>query len=101
MVQGTAAASAAGLKVAKAMKRSKRKRRSKTIPALGAAGLSLALANEASLAAKAATPDTMARASHEIVLHEDEIFDVSLTTYVFDKEKPGVFGSSGRLIRIS
>ena len=40
-----------GLKAGRALKRaSKRKRRSKTIPALGAAGLSLTLASEASLA---------------------------------------------------
>jgi hypothetical protein len=44
----------------------------------------------------------MTRVSHEIVLREDEIFDVSLATfYVFDKEKPGAFQSSRRIIRIS
>jgi hypothetical protein len=81
---------------------SKRRRRSKTIPALGAAGLSLTLANQASIAAAAPALDPMTRVNHEIVLREDEIFDVSLATfYVFDKEKPGAFGSGGRLIRIS
>jgi hypothetical protein len=69
---------------------------------LGVAGLSLTLANEASLAATVPPLDTMTRVSHEIVLREDEIFDVSLATfYVFDNEKPGAFGSGGRLIRIS
>jgi hypothetical protein len=80
-----------GLNGDNAVKRaSGRKRRTKAVPALGVAGLSLALASEASLAATALTlnpmtPDT--RASHEISLREDEIFDVSLATfYVFDKE---------------
>jgi hypothetical protein len=48
---------------------------------LGAAGLSLTLANEASLAATAPVLDAMTRkagVSHEIVLREDEIVDVSL-----------------------
>jgi hypothetical protein len=85
------------------MKRpSKRKRRSKTIPALGVAGLSLTLANEASLAATVPPLDTMTRLSHEIVLREDEIFDVSLATfYVVDKEKPGAFQSGRPIVRIS
>ena len=82
------------LKAGRALKRaSKRKRRSKTIPALGAAGLSLTLASEASLAATAPAFDTMTRkagVNHEIILREDEIFDVSLATfYVFDKERAG------------
>jgi hypothetical protein len=80
---------------------SKRKRRSKTIPALGAAGLSLTLANEASLAATAPVLDAMTRkagVSHEIVLREDEIVDVSLATfYVFDKEGAGAFRAGGAL----
>jgi hypothetical protein len=70
---------------------SKRKRHSKTIPALGAAGLSLTLASEASLAATVPALDTMAReagVSHEIILREEEIFDVTLASfYVFDKER--------------
>jgi hypothetical protein len=47
---------------------SKGKRRSKAIPVLGAAGLSLALASEASLASTAPALDTMTRnagLSHE------------------------------------
>jgi hypothetical protein len=82
---------------------SKRKRRSKAIPALGAAGLSLTLASEASLAAPAL--DTMTRQAgvgHEIILREDEIFDVSLATfYVFDKERAGAFRPGGRLIKVT
>ena len=90
------------LKAGRALKRaSKRKRRSKTIPALGAAGLSLTLASEASLAATAPAFDTMTRkagVNHEIILREDEIFDVSLATfYLFDKERAGVSGTSGLL----
>jgi hypothetical protein len=69
---------------------SKRKRRSKAVPALGAAGLSLALASEASLAATAPALDTMTRnsgVSHEISIREEEIFDVSLATfYVLNKD---------------
>jgi len=71
---------------------SKRNYRSKAIPALGAAGLSLTLASEASAAATALPLDTVPRkagVSHEVILREDEIFDVSLATfYVFDKERP-------------
>jgi hypothetical protein len=49
-----------GLKAGRAEKRtSKRKRRSKAIPALGAAGLPLTLASEASLASTAPALDTM------------------------------------------
>jgi hypothetical protein len=74
---------------------SKKTRGGKTVPALAAAGLSLTLANDASLAATAPSVDTTSRkpvVSREIVLREDEIFDVSLATfYVFDKERPGPF----------
>jgi hypothetical protein len=82
------------------MKRaSERKRGSKAIPALGAAGLSLTLASEASVAATALGLDTAprtARVSHEVILREDEIFDVSLATFtVFDKERPGAFRARG------
>jgi hypothetical protein len=69
---------------------SKRKRRSKTLPVLGATGLSLSLAGGASatgeLAADAPTTRNTA-VNHEIILGEEEIYDVSLATfYVFDKE---------------
>src|SRR5262245_20625866 len=72
---------------------SKRRPRSKAIPALGAAGLSLTLTSEASVAAPALdTVSSNARIGHEFVLRESEIFDVSLATfYVFDKEQPGAF----------
>jgi hypothetical protein len=69
---------------------SKGKRRSKTIPVLGAAGLSLALASETSLASTAPALDTMTRnagVSHEFTLREEEACDISLATFhVFDKE---------------
>ena len=95
-----------GLKAGRALKRaSKRKRRSKTIPALGAAGLSLTLASEASLAATAPAFDTMTRkagVSHEIILREEEIFDVTLASfYVFDKERTGAFRPGGRLMKVT
>ena len=79
---------------------SKRKYRSKAIPTLGAAGLSLTLASEAPVAATALPLDTVPRkagVSHEVILREDEIFDVSLATfYVFDKERPrGIIKATG------
>jgi hypothetical protein len=84
---------------------SKRKRRSKTIPALGAAGLSLALASESSLAAPTPPLDTMTReagVSHEVILREEEIFDITLASfYVFDKERTGAFRAGGWLIKVS
>jgi hypothetical protein len=70
---------------------SKRKRRSKTVPVLGAAGLSLSLAGGASASTMPAA-DTPAPArdtalNHQITLGEEEISDVSLATfYVFDKD---------------
>jgi hypothetical protein len=87
------------------MKRvSKKTRGGKTVPALAAAGLSLTLANEASLAATAPSVDATSRkpvVSREIVLREDEIFDVSLATfYVFEKERPEPF-RSGLQLRVS
>ena len=88
------------------MKRaSKRKRRSKTIPALGAAGLSLTLASEASLAATAPALDRMTRkagVSHEIILREEEIFDVTLASfYIFDRESAEAFRAGGRLMKVT
>ena len=69
---------------------SKRKRRSKIAPALGAAGLSLSLAGGVSAATGPQAADALTRnrmVSHEIMLDEEEITDVSLATfYVFDKE---------------
>jgi hypothetical protein len=69
---------------------SKPTRRSKTLPALGAAGLSLALTSGAHAATDGTAVDRPALntvISQEISLAEEEISDVSLSTfYVFDKE---------------
>jgi hypothetical protein len=73
---------------------SKRKHLKKAAPVVGAVGVSLSLAGGASAAVAPAT-DTSLRATaptHEIILNEEEISDVSLGTfYVFDKEtrQPG------------
>jgi hypothetical protein len=74
-------------------KTSKRKRVGKALPVLGAAGVSLAMAGSASASTPAAATDTQAQNTsprHEIFLGEEEISDVSLSTfYVFDKENTG------------
>src|SRR5262245_5360078 len=76
-------------KMAQAKQSSKRKRRKISLPAVGAAGVSLALTGGAS-AAPAPIMDQSSHAylpSHEIILGEEEISDVSLATfYVFDQE---------------
>ena len=63
--------------------------RSKALPILGAAGLSMTLTTGVSIAT-GSTPDAPARSaavSQEMTLGEEEISDVSLTTFhVFDKE---------------
>jgi hypothetical protein len=78
--------------MARTKKTSKRKRARKVLPALGVAGVSLAMTGGAS-ASTAATADTQAQNTsprHEIFLGEEEISDVSLSTfYVFDKENAG------------
>ena len=83
---------------------SKRKRMSKTVPVLGAAGLSLTLASAASAATGGPVVDVLTPntgASHQITLSDEEVSDVSLTTfYVFNKEafRPGkrlVMGMGG------
>jgi hypothetical protein len=76
--------------MARAKQASKRKRRSKAVPVLGAAGLSLSLAGGASAStggiATNISPQNTSP-NHEIFLGEEEISDVSLSTfYVFDKE---------------
>jgi hypothetical protein len=80
---------------------SKRKRGSKTIPVLGAAGLSLTLASGASAATEAPAVDALTYntgASHEMTLREEEVSDVSLATfYVFNKENAGAFRPGMRL----
>src|SRR5215470_12343754 len=71
----------------------KSKRRSKALPALSFAGASLSMASGACAStseASANTPPTSQRQNQEIFLGEEEIFDVSLSTfYVFDKENGG------------
>jgi hypothetical protein len=72
----------------------KRKRSMKAVPALGAAGLSLALASGVPAAASGPAPEMLigknAAVSQEITLFEEEISDVSLATfYVFDNENAG------------
>jgi hypothetical protein len=75
--------------MAKAKQTSKRKRGTKAAPILGAAGLTFSLAGGAS-AATMPTADVSTQATapnHEITLGEEELSDVSLSTfYVFDKE---------------
>jgi hypothetical protein len=67
----------------------KSKRRSKTLPALGLAGVSFSLASGACASTSEATANTTSQ-SHELLLGEEEIFDVSLTTfYIYDKENAG------------
>jgi hypothetical protein len=69
---------------------SKRNRRSKAVPVLGAAGLSLSLAGGASASTNGPAADITPQnvsPNHELFLGEEEISDVSLSTfYVFDKE---------------
>jgi hypothetical protein len=90
--------------MSRAKKTSERKRRSKVVPVLGAAGLSLALASEASLASTAPARDTMTRnvgVSHEITLREEEVCDISLTAFhVFDKEGTNPFPAGERPITL-
>jgi hypothetical protein len=67
-----------------------RKRRTKAVPLLGAAGL-LSLAGGASAAASGAPlaelPMQKVAPTHEFILGEEELSDVSLSTfYVFNKE---------------
>jgi hypothetical protein len=81
----------------------KSKRRSKALPALGFAGVSFSLASGACAStseAAANTPSTSQR--HELLLGEEEIFDVSLGTfYIYDKENAGPSGlpQNLRLVR--
>jgi len=68
----------------------KRKRGAKAVPVLGAAGL-LSLAGGASAATSGAPvadlPTQKTAPNHEIILGEEELSDVSLSTFfVFDKE---------------
>jgi hypothetical protein len=69
---------------------SKSKRRSRSLPALGFAGVTLSMASGACAStseATANTPPISPGQNHEIFLGEEEIFDVSLSTFhPFDKE---------------
>src|SRR5215813_13581315 len=71
----------------------KRKGRSKTLPLLGAAGLSLSLASTASAVPGGPAIDLPSSDNgdgNQVFLGEEEISDVSLATfYVFDKEGGG------------
>ena len=72
---------------------SKSKRRSKALPALGFAGVSLSMAAGACASTSAAMANTVPTSqsqNHEIFVGDEEIFDVSLSTfYTFDKENAG------------
>src|ERR1700739_3295738 len=72
---------------------SKSKRRSKALPALGFAGVSLSMAGGACASTGAAMANTQLTSrsqNHEIFVGDEEIFDVSLSTfYTFDKENAG------------
>src|SRR5215467_13052501 len=72
---------------------SKRKRRCKTLPVLGAAGLSLSLASTASAVPGGPAVDLPTSGNgdgKQVFLGEEEISDVSLATfYVFDREGDG------------
>ena len=76
--------------MARTKQASKRNRRSKAVPVLGVAGLSLSLTGGASASTSGAAADVSPQntsPNHEIFLGEEEITDVSLSTfYVFDKE---------------
>jgi hypothetical protein len=65
----------------------KSKRRSKTVPALGMAGLSLSLASGATASTGEATDVPSTSQPHGLFLGEEEMFDTSLSTFfTFDKE---------------
>ena len=62
----------------------KSKRRTKTLPALGFAGVSLSMASGACASTSevmANTPPTSQGQNHESSLGDEEIFDVSLSTF--------------------
>jgi hypothetical protein len=76
--------------MARARTNSKRNNRTRTGPALGIAGLSLAMGGGASASTAGPAVDVPVQNTathHELFLGEEEISDVSLSTfYVFDKE---------------
>ena len=79
--------------MSKRSSKTKSKRRSRTLPALGFAGVSLSMASGACAPtgeAMANAPPTSQGQSQEIFLGEEEISDVSLATfYVVNKEAAG------------
>jgi hypothetical protein len=72
-------------------KQASKRRRTRTLPVLGAAGVSLAFGGAASAATPTADVPAQNGVPHPVIaLGEEEISDVSLATfYVFDKENPG------------
>jgi hypothetical protein len=79
---------------------SKRKRGRRGLPALGAAGVSLAMAGGASANAPTANVPPLQDTSLRpvVALDEEEIADVSLATfYIFDKENVSDLGQGIRL----
>jgi hypothetical protein len=76
--------------MAQVKRTSKSKRRNKTVPVLGIAGVSLAVAGSGASASTAPVGDVQLQnaAAHQMItLGEEEISDVSLSTFfVFDKE---------------
>jgi hypothetical protein len=76
--------------MARSKNSSKRNGRKRAAPALGIAGVSLAMASGASASTAGSAVDVPAQNTamhHELFLSEEEISDVSLSTfYVFDKE---------------
>ena len=76
--------------MARARTNSKRNAQKKVTPALGVAGLSLAMTGGASASVAGSAVDVPVQNTithHELFLGEEEISDVSLSTfYVFDKE---------------
>jgi hypothetical protein len=85
--------------MAHAKRASKRRRRRITLPALGAAGVSLVMAGGAAATAPTTNVPSLQDASPPVItLDEEEIADVSLGTfYVFDKENEPRLGQGIRL----
>jgi hypothetical protein len=79
--------------MSRAKQASKRKRRSKAVPVLGAAGLLSLAGGSASAQTIGHAIDLPTRgtdASHELMLSDEEVSDVSLATfYVFNRENAG------------
>jgi hypothetical protein len=74
-----------------AKKSTKRKVRSKTMPVLGVAGITFSLLTGGSAAlAHPSLEQPSAGHSHDVVLKDEEVSDVSLATfYAFDREDQG------------